>query len=220
MSVHNAEFPGLDDLAVLLVIKEPAYDGVLGHDGVKPGLQAQILRCLGHVPAKAGAVVIIDGDNAILHLRRHFHSGVYRQIAALGMAAHDKGAGAFFALVPEIRRSVLLGGNHILHAQEKVLFPRHYGVAGAAKGDKPRAVRQQHGQRGELLLTNHVDFVYIIAYFQLAEPLGMRQAVEHLNEIIGAERTQRGLRLIVAQRLHILPYGVGHEHFAVLRDNA
>ena len=149
--------------------QHPHHRG-LGHEGPHPGQDGPVARVPEHGAVEAGAVVVVDGQNALLKLRLGLGSGVDRQIAALGVACQINGSRVDPGEGLEIPERLLLSGDLGLEAHVEVFLPAGDGQVGAPVGDDRRAPGQEPGHGGKLALKLGQELTAVEAQLQLRKP--------------------------------------------------
>ena len=130
---------------------------------MKLRFQSGISRRRGIIPSEARPVVVVNCQDTLLNFFRCNERSEYRQIPAFGMSAYHEAARLSLRLPEQIFGGVSLRWNDIPDAEEKVLFPGHYGIVCAAKRHKAHSIRQLDRQHGKLLFPVRVHTVYKVA---------------------------------------------------------
>ena len=180
--LQEAKLVAVHHRVVLLVLQQHPHYGGLGHDGVDPLRNTLVLRQVQQVRVEAGAVVGPDGDDALLDALRTEHTGIHRQITALGMAAQPN-------LLPRelfchgryILRGFFLSGDLRHAGQFKVLFPAGQGIIGPPEGEVQCPVSGLDGKRGELLALAHIQPIHKAVQLHIAETPGIRHFPQHIR---------------------------------------
>ena len=100
--------------------------------------------------AEAGAVIIVHGPNALLHVQAGRCGGVHAEVAAFGVTGQVQGTVEHGGKFLQVLRRLRLGGDDVLKAHVEVLFPAHQGQVRATEGQEGRAVRQKEGHGPKL----------------------------------------------------------------------
>ena len=85
------------------MLHEHPDDGRLWQDGMDTARDALVAGRFADVPGKAGAVVIVDSDDALLDITDALRRAVNGEVAALGMAADADGP---IAILPRDARDI------------------------------------------------------------------------------------------------------------------
>ena len=146
------------DLIMLFMLKQHPYHRGLRQDGVDAPGNALVTRRLADGPREARAVVIMHGNNALLHLDRRLGCAVNCEVAAFGMPAH---AQRFVAVLARHARQVVyrlpLRGDLLKKAHVEILLPTHECIIRPAEGNIDAAVAKVDRQRSELLLDRIIE---------------------------------------------------------------
>ena len=132
---------------------------------------------------EAGAIVVIDRLNPLHHVAWRMDGGEYRQIAALGVSAHQHIGKAHGENLPQIRRRIRLGGHLRLEGHVEVLPPADERVVRPAKRHIDRLVIriQQECGGGELLLALFAEPLRIVEQAHAPEPFTPCGSVQQLG---------------------------------------
>ena len=159
--LHHAEAGAFHHAVALRVGQQHAHERRLGQYLAHTALDGAVFGRLQHAASEARAVVVIHIEYAALHGRAALHGGVYREVAALGVAAHAQLLLKRQALAHRVqilhRRLLRRDGGEVGHVE--VLLPADDGHVGAAERYEGGVVLQHEGDGGELLLPIYVEGV-------------------------------------------------------------
>ena len=187
------------------MLQQDPDDGRFRDDRDDPPRHALVLRQGQERGAEAGAVVVVDLHELVLHGFGAENRAVDREIAALRVPAH-----AQRPLRKGRRRGLQVLHGHPLRGDDReegkieVLLPADDGIVGTAEGDIGRPVRQQEREGGELRLRLVVDLIFIAAEQQPGEAGARRHAAAKLRDLV---RDEHAHALMLPQHV-IAPHGL------------
>jgi len=173
----------LHNRVVAVIPEERADHGVLGEDRFDARLDAPVALGLQNFLLKAGAVVIVDVPDALLHALGHHGGSVHGEIAALGMAADGDFSRIDRGRPCEILDRIALRGDLVHDGEQTVLLPADDRIVRAAEGHIVLSARQTQRERGELLGLFLIVHLAETGKHHLAEAHRFRQALDHRGNI-------------------------------------
>ena len=170
------------DLIVVVVLQKHPNDRGFGQIGVDTVPHFGIRGGGKGVVAKAGAVVVIHGADAIAVFGAAMHGGVHRKIAALGVARQiDAAQGMGGGHGAQIFHGAQLCGHGAFIAHPKILLPADQRVVGALKGHQQILPGQQHRNGGELHTAPAVD---LLLCAQQTQGSITGRGLQHLQQLV------------------------------------
>ena len=187
------------DLHILFMLQKLPDHARLRHDRQDAVGHARVLRRADERLGKAGAVVVVDPNDAVLHGGRGLYRGIDRKVAALGVSAD---AQPRVRILPRHAAKVFerarLGGDDLEVAHVQVLLPTDDGIVRAAVGKIDAAVAQLDRQRRELLLARVIHQLAVAVQQHPAEAHGVRHAAHEVGDAPRDQHTHVDLLPVMA----------------------
>ena len=124
----------MHDLIVFFMLHEHADDRRLRQHRVDTACNALVSRRLADVPGKAGTVIVMDGNNALLDRTVALDGAVNGKVAALGVSSDaDRLVRVLARHTRNIRNGLLLRGDLLQKAHIEVFLPPNDRIVCAAE---------------------------------------------------------------------------------------
>ena len=171
------------DLHILFMLQKLPDHARLRHDRQDAVGYVRVLRRADERLGKAGAIVVVDPNDAVLHGGRGLYRGIDRKVAALGVSADAQPRVRILARhAAKVFERARLGGDDLEVAHVQVLLPADDGIVRAAVGKIDAAVAQLDRQRRELLLARVVHQLAVAVQQHPAEAHGVRHTAHEVGD--------------------------------------